>query len=217
LSEHYLPLLNSLGIITADEDSPYLGPVLAEMGRLEQSGQDVKETIHTLLATRETTTAENVLAILHHRLEKHLKSSTGDVPRIAGLIQAPPTITNEDTLHAIEDRILAIQLRAEEVLDTAIEENQPWMSELGEILPGEEETWRARGVTIACYRDLYNITSDSAIRNSFTSSKNKQHDRDIAAQALNFTQRTPINSSQEPASSTLDQLQTFQVGHGERA
>lgn len=79
LERDYLPVLADLDLIDpASPDSPYLGPVLANLRRLEQHGAAVPETVPMLLARRETDTARDVLAVLHHRLASYL----ADLPEL---------------------------------------------------------------------------------------------------------------------------------------
>lgn len=74
LEREYLPVLARLGLVDADApDSPYLGPVLANLRRLETRGRDVPATIHDLLASRDLDGARDVLAVLHYRLSTHLE------------------------------------------------------------------------------------------------------------------------------------------------
>lgn len=54
------------------QDSMYLGPVLANLCRLETQGEDLAEVIPQLLESRELETAESVLAVLHHRTRRYL-------------------------------------------------------------------------------------------------------------------------------------------------
>ena len=53
-------------------------PVLANLRRLEQHGAAVPATVPMLLARRETDTARDVLAVLHHRLASYL----ADLPEL---------------------------------------------------------------------------------------------------------------------------------------
>lgn len=73
LEREYTPVLEQLGLIENQSvDSPYLGPLLANLRRLEVNGQDVPETITRLLAERELGDARDVLAVLHNRVRNFL-------------------------------------------------------------------------------------------------------------------------------------------------
>ena len=74
LEREYVPVLADLGLIDAEApDSPYLGPVLANLRRLDTRGHDVPATVTELLAARELDGARDVLAVLHYRLNTHLE------------------------------------------------------------------------------------------------------------------------------------------------
>lgn len=71
LEDEYLPLLTQLGLVDEEShESPYLGPVLANVRRVEQLGHDPRDTIEEALASRELGTARTALAVLHFRLGK---------------------------------------------------------------------------------------------------------------------------------------------------
>ncbi|WP_449279235.1 MobF family relaxase [Leucobacter sp. GX0328] len=189
LEREYLPTLQQLGLVEADApESPYLGPVLANLRRVELAGKDIPETVSDLLGDRETGSARDVLAVLHYRLAAHLEStastSSADEPLLAGLIERSPNFTDSDTMRALRDRETAIQLRAEFVLDQAVAAGAPWVEELGPVHPGDEAEWRKRGVVVACYRDLYGVDSDEALGRSHENARNRERGRQIAAAAL---------------------------------
>ena len=279
LEDDYLPLLTDLNLIDDDShESPYLGPVLANLRRAEQQGYEPQVVIDHVLGKRETDSARAVLAVLHHRLgtfvDDHaelamlsdeygpmlhsfgidlarndpdqyrsdlklartlaalnqkpgilvehavrdalesidrtdtinLPARLGGILRArhnlqpedvtadatkrdtgrlwAGLIERAPANTDPEMQAALSDREHAILVRAEHLVDEAIRREEPWLAELGEPLPGAMEEWRRRAVTVACYRDLYGVDSDSALGKATQMAKNRTRDREIAAAAL---------------------------------
>jgi len=281
LERAYLPVLAHLNLVNPESaESPYLGPVLANLRRLETRGRDVPATITELLASRELDGARDVLAVLHYRLNTHLedlrehdayarfapllhtfgidseatrsdlrlgrmltaledaadttledavrgalermdRGSTRDVSarlahllrteyridpdaldapddlrgidtahHIAGLIEPAPDFGDPDFRQALSDRELAIQLRAELIVDRAIADEAPWLQALGEQLPGAEAEWRRRAVTVACYRDLYGVDTDEPLGREHAHARNRERDRQIAAAALRIETAT---------------------------
>lgn len=275
LEREYLPVLERLHLIDPESpDSPYLGPVLANLRRLETRGRDVPDTITELLASRDLDGARDVLAVLHYRLNTHLedlrehdaydrfapllktfgitpdetrsdlrlgrmltalegatsgsledavrnaleridRGSTRDVSarlahllrtehgvdvdeisapheirqatpahHIAGIIEPAPDFGDPDFSQALKDRELAMQLRAELIVDRAIASNEPWLEALGERLPGAEADWRNRAVIIACFRDLYGVDTNEPLGREHAHARNRERDRQIAAAAL---------------------------------
>ena len=298
LERQYLPVLGELGLIDESApDSPYLGPVVANLRRLEARGDNVPETITRLLAARETETARDTLAVLHFRLNIHLEDlreqhaydrftpmlrsfgieaengptdlnlgrmlaaletatperledvvrealeridrqntrsvsarlahllrseyqidpesldaptelrTLGADSHVAGLIERAPEFGDTDFSDALKDRELAIQLRAELVVDRAIAAGEPWLEALGEQLPGAEADWRRRAVTVACFRDLYGVDTAEPLGREHAHARNRERDRQIAAAALRIdrtpTSYTPATPTMEPAPTPL--------------
>ncbi|MBL3685682.1 conjugal transfer protein [Leucobacter zeae] len=278
LEREYLPVLGDLGLIDPQSpESPYLGPVLANLRRLESTREDVPTTISRLLAERDLGDARDKLAVLHYRLAAHLeeraeiahyvpysfmldehgvdpagpggkrttlrlyraisdmdqrgfdvrtelqealaridRATTRDLPArlvrhfsdayeiplqrlqetpavvreelrgdlVAGIIERAPDFGDPDFTRALHDRELAIQLRAEMLVDQAQRDEAPWLQELGEPSPGAIEGWRRRAVTVACYRDLYGVDADTALGREHSQARNRERDRQIAAAVL---------------------------------
>lgn len=281
LEREYFPTLQELGLI-ADEtvESPYLGPLLANMRRLDVIGKPVPETLTKLLNAHDLGDARDVLAVLHNRVRVHLEDlaeldqghtdygqavknsgffvdddsnrvatlrlyralrvieATGaDVERvlhdasmsmpkgqidnaaayltailqreyrisdsdlkprvkdrklahgalIAGIVEKAPTFQDEEFVAALHDREIAIQLRAEYLVDQALNNNEPWLKHLGTPQPGFEEDWRKRAVTVACYRDLYGVHGDDPLGHEMSHSRNRERDRHLAESILRPT------------------------------
>lgn len=294
LEDDYFPLLTNLGLLDDEShESPYLGPVLANLRRAEQQGYAPQQVIEHVLGKRETDSARAVLAVLHHRLgafvddhaeleqladeygpmlhtfgidlalndpdqyrsdlklartlaaleEKgriqvehavrdalegidrsdtiNLPARLGGILRarhnlqpedittpirtangdrlLAGLIEKVPANSDPDMQAALSDREHAILLRAEYLVDEAIKRDEPWLAELGESLPGAMEEWRRRAVTVACYRELYGVDSESALGAVTHAARNRERDRLIAASALAATVDTHASTSELPS------------------
>lgn len=286
LEREYLPVLERLQLVDPEApDSPYLGPVLANLRRCESHKVEVSSTITKLLADRDLDDARDVLAVLHYRLNDHLeqivlfeeydrftpllrsfgievdeagdpkgalrlyrtlegiehatKDHMEDVVRsalegidrsgsrnlpahlshvlrrthgledsslerpsperhqdqaqlIAGLLERAPTFNEPDMEAALRDRELAIQLRAELLVDQAIADEEPWLTELGEPATPSDADWRRRAVTVACYRDLYGVDTNEALGREHAHARNRERDRQIAATALASSTPTPM-------------------------
>ena len=279
LEDEYLPLLTDLGVLEEEShESPYLGPVLANVRRIEQLGYDPRDTIEEALASRELGSARATIAILHYRLGKLVDDHTelnyfadeyapmlhnfgidltredptqyrsslklartlaalddqGTVPvegavrealesidrqetqnltahlsrllqtrhelnvdlvataarhcgtgrLVAGLIERAPAHPDPDFQAALADREEAILLRAEHLVDQAIANEEPWLSELGDPTPGAPEGWRRRAATVACFRELYGIDSVEALGTEVPVAQNRERDRAVAGEAL---------------------------------
>lgn len=198
LERAYLPVLADLDLVDPqNRESPYLGPVLANLRRLENAGGNIPDTVTRLLSERDLGDARDVLAVLHYRLSTHLEGgidahtnqrTQGAADHIAGLIERAPDFGDPEFTEALQDRELAIQLRAELLVDRALQDNEPWLQELGTPITGGETEWRRRAVTVACYRDLYGVDTDNALGREHAHARNRERDRQIAAAALTAPQ-----------------------------
>ena len=67
-----------------------------------------------------------------------------------------------DMRHALDERRLMIEARADAVLDTARETGESWVQHLGEPLRDQRQAaaWRRYGRAVAAYRDRYGVTDD---------------------------------------------------------
>lgn len=282
LERAYLPVLADLNLVDPQNpESPYLGPVLANLRRLEHAGGNIPDTVTRLLSERELGDARDVLAVLHYRLNTHLEDARelhaygdytpmlhsfgidvdehadpratlrfyrtlaavddhthggleatvraglervdraqsrdlvtqlghilrhehgidpndldapttlralGAANHVAGLIERAPDFGDPEFTEALKDRELAIQLRAELLVDRAIQDHEPWLQELGDPITGGEAEWRRRAITVACYRDLYGVDTDQALGREHAHARNRERDRQIAAAALTAPQ-----------------------------
>lgn len=107
--------------------------------------------------------------MIHHRLAHATPRPAGSgrtrqAPRlIAGLIPEATGTMTSDMQRALTERRHLIETRAEAVLDTALQTQEPWTTALGPIPTSgrERQQWRRRALVVAAYRGRYQIT-DSA-------------------------------------------------------
>jgi hypothetical protein len=63
---------------------------------------------------------------------------------------------------ALAEREHAMQLRAETVLDRAVDANHPWATKPGQPTLGRQEEWRRAGIVNAADRDRYGLVEEIA-------------------------------------------------------
>lgn len=70
-----------------------------------------------------------------------------------------------DMQQALTERRHLIETRAEAVLDTALQTQEPWAMALGPIPAGgrERQQWRRRALVVAAFRDRYQITDPAPL------------------------------------------------------
>lgn len=294
LERIYAPMLEDLELLDPGHDSPYLGPLLANVRRVGTAGYDPAGVLQLLLQEQSLAGARDKLAVLHHRLagfieDVHELNSFEDylpmldayriapdsmstrgsslhlyrtldtlhergvdvdeelrnllltvdrekitdlpifvstrlrklhditledvavneqrqqapgVALIAGIIEPSTRFDNPDFDAAIADREHAIQLRAELLVDRALEEDAAWLQGLGDPDPSDPEEWRRRAVTVACFRDLYSVDGDEPLGREHAHAKNRERDRQLAHQALRNTAALQYTDTGEPPATT---------------
>ena len=147
--------------------SEAFGPLTAELRRAEATHHNPETLLPRLVAAKGLEDAEDVSAVLHHRVARATARPAGSgrtrkPPRlIAGLIPAAEGPVDEEMRQALEERRELIETRATAVLDSALQDEEPWIKQLGD--PPKEERgqrqWQRAARTLAAYRDRYQITS----------------------------------------------------------
>lgn len=151
--------------------SDAFGPLTAELRRAEANHHDVDDLLPRLVKARGLDDAEDVAAVLHHRVAMATARPAGSgrtrkAPRlIAGLVPEATGAMDGDMRQALNERRVLIEARADAVLDRALDKAAPWTAELGPQ-PAEARklsTWRRSARVVAAYRDRYQVTEDTAL------------------------------------------------------
>jgi conjugative relaxase-like TrwC/TraI family protein len=148
------------------------GPLFAALRDAEARGLDIDATLATLVRARALVDADDVAAVLHHRVERWTQAagsrrSAAD-NLIAGLIPRAVGISNPDMADALSQRDDAMERRAHSLLEEAAERDDPWLKRIGP-LPTDPQTraaWARRAATVAAYRERWSIRGDSVVGQS---------------------------------------------------
>ena len=151
--------------------SDAFGSLTAELRRAEVNHHNVDALLPKLVNARRLDDADDVAAVLHHRVATATARPAGSgrtrkTPRlIAGLIPEATGTMDDDMRQALNDRRDLIAARADAVLDRAIDDAAPWTVELGPQPANASKlaTWRRSTRVVAAYRDRYQITTDTAV------------------------------------------------------
>lgn len=117
--------------------SDAFGSLTAELRRAEANHHNVDALLPKLVNARRLDDADDVAAVLHHRVATATARPAGSgrtrkTPRlIAGLISEATGTMDDDMRQALNDRRDLIAARADAVLDRAIDDAAPWTAELG--------------------------------------------------------------------------------------
>ncbi|MGA2531184.1 MAG: AAA family ATPase, partial [Acidimicrobiales bacterium] len=115
--------------------SPAYGPLLAVVRDAEARGLDLEESLPGLVAARSLDGAEDLAAVIRDRIERWA-DATGSRRRagsglIAGLIPRAVGVTDTDMARGLQERAEALQRRARELAERAIDQNPLWLRQLG--------------------------------------------------------------------------------------
>lgn len=151
--------------------SDAFGPLTAELRRAAANDHDVDVLLPKLVRARRLDDADDVAAVLHHRVATATARPAGSgrtrkAPRlIAGLIPEATGAMSDEMRQALNERRDLIEDRADAVLDRALDEAAPWTAELGPQPTNARRlaAWRRSARVVAAYRDRYQVTTDAAL------------------------------------------------------
>jgi conjugative relaxase-like TrwC/TraI family protein len=163
-------LLDRCGLSEADleavRSSDAYGPLMAALRDAEARGLDVETTLPKLVAARTLGDAEDPAAVLHGRVDRWATAAgsrrLAASNLIAGLIPRATGITDPDMAKALADRDRAMERRARQLAERAIEHRHAWVGRLGNppADPAAGELWMRAVSTVAGYRDRWGIGND---------------------------------------------------------
>lgn len=176
--------------------SPAFGALTAEMRRAEANHHDLQTLLPRLVAARGFDDAEDIAAVLHHRLATATARPAGSgrarrpALLIAGLIPEATGISDATFRRALAERQELIEQRAAALANLAVSEKHPWTTALGQR-PRDRAgaaTWARQAQIVAAYRDRHGITTDDPLGPAATEGT-QQLDRARAQAALERARR----------------------------
>jgi len=172
------------------QDSAAYGPLLAALREAEAFGLDVEQGLPRLVNGRTLSSADDVAAVLHGRVDKWIRTSGSPrraaADRIVGLFPRLAGVTDPDLARALADRQELIDQRAREMATAAIENRQPWAAQLGlpPSDPFRREVWLRRLDTVAAYRERWGITDRACLGTRESKSLEQEAQRRLAQAAV---------------------------------
>jgi len=172
------------------QDSPAYGPLLAALREAEAFGLDVEQGLPRLVNGRTLSSADDVAAVLHGRVDRWIQASSPQrrlaADRIVGLFPTQAGVADPDMARALDDRQTLIEQQAREVATTAVENRQPWAAQLGAPPsdPFRRDMWFRRLDTVAAYRERWGITDRTILGTREPSSLEQESQRRLAQSAV---------------------------------
>ncbi|WP_187368405.1 MobF family relaxase [Ruania zhangjianzhongii] len=145
------------------QTSPSWGALQAALRRASATSLPIERFFPTLVNAQALDDADDVAAVLHHRVETWAQVATPShrTPAlIAGLIPQGTRSGDPDLDHAMAEREQMITARATAVLQRAIANDEPWTRPPTTLTPYTEQQWRQTLLPVAAYRDLHGIHTD---------------------------------------------------------
>jgi hypothetical protein len=159
------------------------------------------------VAARSLEGAEDLAAVIRDRIERWADANgsrrrTG-AGLIAGLIPRAVGVTDTDMARGLQERAGALQRRARELAERAIDQNPLWLRQLGARPsdPLAAERWLEAVKTIAAFRERWNIEDDPRPLGSKGAARSIEalNQRRLAQAAVNAAMRaTHPTATQRP-------------------
>jgi conjugative relaxase-like TrwC/TraI family protein len=135
------------GQLNQVRQSDAYGPLLAALRQAEAFGLDVENNLAKIVVSRSLADADDPAAVIHGRLDRwgQAAASKHEARKdfIAGLIPRAAGVTDPDMARALVDRDRAMERRARELAEQAIEQAPVWVRRLGMPPAGQaaREQW----------------------------------------------------------------------------
>lgn len=168
--DRFIGLLSRSGLTTEQHsavvESTAFGPLAAALRRAEAYHHDLEHLVPRVVAQHSLGDADDVAAVLRHRIDQLASSSPRGChlrPRlIAGLIPEPLGDMSRADRQAIDERVALIESRARALAQEAIVTRSAWVRRLGDQPShlGDRKRWFHAIATVAAYRERYQITGE---------------------------------------------------------
>ncbi len=142
------------------------GPLTAALRDAEAKGLDVDRALPALVMQRTLVNADDIAAVLHHRVDRWMEAHQQLAPAaqnlVAGLFPRAGRVPDPDMGRGLTERDRAIEQRAGTLTEQAAAKLLPWIGALGPP-PAElsaRRQWLQSVATVAAYRDRWAIKTD---------------------------------------------------------
>jgi hypothetical protein len=152
--------------VEAVRASQAYGPLTAALRDAEARGLAVDRALPVLVLQRTLVNADDIAAVLHHRVDRWVQGCKQLAPAsqelVAGLFSRASRVSDTDMSRGLTERDQAIEDRAGTLAEQAAAKLLPWIGGLGQP-PGEPSArreWLQSVTTVAGYRDRWAIKTD---------------------------------------------------------
>ncbi|WP_245534433.1 MobF family relaxase [Xylanimonas cellulosilytica] len=164
-------IIRSSGLRPEEADaaiaSPAMDALAASLRRAEARGLHADELVPMVVAERTVADADDVAAVIRHRVERVTARHRGKVRGrlVAGLVPAAVGVGNDEVREALDRRRDLMEAQALALAEEAVAHRLPWTRTLGSAPLGvvDRMRWITALSVIAAYRDRYDITNSSPL------------------------------------------------------
>jgi conjugative relaxase-like TrwC/TraI family protein len=152
--------------VEAVRASQSYGPLRATLGDAENRGLDVDRAFPALVRGRMLVNADDVAAVLHHRvtrwLDAHEQLTAAPPELVAGLLERAVSVRDPDASRALTERDTAIRQRADTLAESAAAAGLDWVQRFGRspVEPAARREWMRCVAVVAAYRERWGIEAD---------------------------------------------------------
>jgi conjugative relaxase-like TrwC/TraI family protein len=212
--DRWIGLLAAAGLspnqVDAIAGSGAYGPLTAELRRADAEHYDLDTLLPELVAARALDDADDLAAVLHHRLTAATAQPGLRSPQlIAGLLyEARNPDIDPDLRHALDERRDLIEQRAFTLVANAVADNSPWLLPLGPPPSAgrPRDDWFRQARIVAAYRDRYRIIDPRDTLGPIPDDRNQARDAVRAHAAALHARRLSTPTRHTPAPGAAPEL-----------
>ena len=181
--------------LQAVTDSPVYPALTAALA----NAAGIENALSSLVAQRPLINADDIAAVLHHRVTDWVKTHSTPDNLVAGLIPRAAHQAYPAVARGLTERERAIEYRAAVVAEQSAETLRPWIGKLGRppTDPSTKRQWLQAVRVVAAYRDRWDISDDPrplGPPNTTTTEQSRQRQLALKAArlALGLSHRAPL-------------------------
>ncbi|GAB2473203.1 hypothetical protein GCM10007967_29880 [Xylanimonas ulmi] len=147
--------------------SPAMDALATSLRRAEARGLHADELVPMVVAERTVVDADDVAAVIRHRVERVTARYRGKVRGrlVVGLIPAAVGVDDDEVREALDRRRDLMEARALALAEEAVARRLPWTRTLGSAPLGvvDRKRWITALGVVAAYRDRYDVTTSAPL------------------------------------------------------
>ncbi|MBV9661257.1 MAG: AAA family ATPase [Acidimicrobiales bacterium] len=160
--DHWESVLVRSGLSPAQLQAVTDSPAYPALTAALRNAPGIEKALPSLIAERTLINADDIAAVLHHRVDAWAKGRETSDTFVAGLIPRAQPAADPDLARGIHERENAIETRATTRAEHAADSLAPWIDRLGRppTDPMARSQWLQAVKVVAAYRDRWDLEGD---------------------------------------------------------